>query len=240
VARFVYIDETGSDGTATNRQPFLMLVAAIVDESMVRPLSEGLHDVAEKHLGWPVPKDLEFHGYEIWQGMGRWAGKTPDERIAAYEDALALLDACDITVAFSSIDKAKLHANYGGAADGNAYVLALQFLLEKIDMNLGSSLKVLVADELKEQQLRAVKMVADLQTWAHGGVVPGKKLKTIIDSLHYVSSHASPGVQMADLIAYVLQRWRTPEKHPNAQAALDRFGQMVRDHTRTYRSPWPS
>jgi hypothetical protein len=34
-----------------------------------------------------------------------------------------------------------------------------------------------------------MKMVADMQEWG-GGEVPGRKLETIIDSLHFVSSHA--------------------------------------------------
>lgn len=37
MARFVYIDETGSVGTGGKRQPYLTLVAAIVDESTVQP-----------------------------------------------------------------------------------------------------------------------------------------------------------------------------------------------------------
>ena len=44
----------------------------------------------------------------------------------------------------------------------NAYRLALQFLLEKIDM-LDRQNRIVVADEAKEQQLRAIKMVADMQ-----------------------------------------------------------------------------
>lgn len=235
--QFVYIDETGSTGPGGAKQPFLTLVAAIVREDRVQPLADGLDQVAWKHLQW-LPADLEFHGHEIWGGQKHWEGKTYDELIAAYEDAIALLDSCDVDVAYSSIDKARLTARYAGAADKNAYLLALQFLLEKVD-SFTSGLKVLVADEAKEHQLRAIRMVRDLQKWG-GGEVPGRQLKTVIDSLHFVSSHASPGVQMADLVAYVLQRKRRGEKHPNAQAALDRMYYAVQARTRTWREPWPS
>ncbi len=237
MARFVYIDESGSTGRGAKKQPFLIVVAAIVDEEMVQPLSKGLRHVAFKHLGW-LPADFEFHGSEVWGGSKYWAGKSPAELIAAYEAALALLDACDVDIAYSSIDKARLHDRYDGAADANAYRLALQFLLEKVD-RLGATRKVLVADEAKEQELRAVGMVADMQEWG-GGEVPGRQLETIIDSLHFVSSHASPGVQMADLVAYVLQRCHRTEQHPDAQAAIDRLRQVIRNHTRTYRQPWPT
>jgi hypothetical protein len=238
MAQLVYIDETGSVGTGGKRQPYLTLVAAIVDETMVQPLYQGLRKVAWDHLGW-VPADLEFHGNEIWSGSKHWKGKAPSELIAAYEAAMALLDACDIDIAHSSIDKARLTARHGGAADDNAYRLALQFLLEKVD-SLGPAKKVLVADEAKEQELHAVTMVADMQDWGGGGEVPGRQLKTIIDSLHFVSSHASAGVQMADLVAYVIQRRRRNEHHQDAQAAINRMSVTVDNHTRTWREPWPA
>lgn len=237
MAKFVYIDETGSSGRAAKRQPYLTVVAAIVDETMVQPLSYGLRDVAWKHLGW-VPAGLEFHGHEMWGGSGYWTGKTYDELIAAYEAAIAMLDACDIDIAHASIDKAGLHARHNGDADANAYRLALQFLLEKVDAH-GSSLKVVVADEAKEREVRAVKMFKGMQDWSRGGEVRGRQLKTIVDSLHFVSSHDSARVQMADLIAFVLQRRRCREAHPNAQAAMDRLSSLVNAHTRTWREPWP-
>ena len=58
---------------------------------------------------------------------------------------------CDIDIADVSINKARLHERYGGAVDDNVYRLALQFLLEKVDV-YGSDRKVVVADEAKEQE----------------------------------------------------------------------------------------
>lgn len=238
MAQFIYIDETGSVGNGSAQQPYLTLVAVLVHEDKVRPLAAGLRAVAFNHLGW-LPDDFEFHGYEIWGGAGWRSGKQPPDRITAYEATMALLDELNLSVAHSSIDKARLHARYGGAADANAYRLALQFLLEKVDL-LGSDNKILVADEAKEEQLRAVKMVADLQQWG-GGEVPGRALRTVIDSMHFVRSHASPGVQLADLVAYVLQRERRMrEGHPDAEAAIRRLADVVNNHTVTWREPWPA
>jgi hypothetical protein len=235
MARFVYIDETGTGG----RQPYLYVVAAVVDEGQVQPLAREMRRVAQHHLGW-LPLDFEFHGRHIWGGTDHWTGKTPPELIAAYADAIEILNTCDIDIAYASIDKAALHVRHNGAADANAYRLALQFLLEKIDANLGATRKVLVADEAHEQELDAIKMVADMQQWGTGEV-PSRPLATIIDSLHFVRSHASPGVQMADLTAYVIQRRRmTPtELHPDAEAAMARMRMLVADHTRTWRETWP-
>jgi hypothetical protein len=232
MARFVYIDESGTNSS----QPILTLAAVLVDEGMVQPLGEYMRRIAFDHLGW-LPTDFEFHGRDVWHGIGYWNGRTYGQLIDTYEAALALLNTCDINVSHASIDKQKLAARYGGAADANAYRLALQFLLEKVD-GLAMGRKVLIADEAKEHQLRAVKMVADMQEWG-GGVVPGRKLTTVIDSLHYVSSRASPGVQMADLVAFILQRRRLREGHPDAQAALERLASAIDYSTATWREVWP-
>lgn len=83
-------------------------------------------------------------------------------------------------------------------------------------------------------------MVSDLQDWG-GGEVPGAKLKTVIDSMHCVSSHASPGVQLADIVAYALQRkWNAWDSHPRAKAAIDRITMVINNHTHTWRQPWPT
>jgi hypothetical protein len=170
MARFVYIDETGTSG----KQRFLTIAAVLVDEEMVQPLAGGLRQVAMSHLGW-MPIDFEFHGKKLWQGAGHWAGKHPAELIAAYEAALGLLDKYNISIAHATIDKPALHDRHEGAADANAYRLALQFLLEKVD-RLSIERKVVVADDAKEQELRALKMVADMQEWG-GGEVPKGNLR---------------------------------------------------------------
>jgi len=84
-----------------------------------------------------------------------------------------------------------------------------------------------------------VKMVADLQSMGLGEV-PGRQLTTVIDSLHFVRSHASPGVQMADMVSFILQRSRrNQEGHPNALAALQRIRSAIDLRTATWREAWP-
>lgn len=238
VAYLVYIDETGSVSKGAKKQPLLTLAAVLVHEDQVQPLADAFQRLAWKHLEW-LPAGFEVHGNEIWNGTSHWKGKTPTELIAVYEDAISVLNELELDVSYASIHKQRLTARYNGGADDNAYLLALQFLLEKIDRRYTAN-KILIADEQKEHQLRAVKMVGDLQDWG-GGEVPGTKLKTVIDSMHFVSSHASPGVQLADIVAYALQRkWNAWDSHPEAKAAIGRITMVINDHTHTWREPWPT
>lgn len=238
MSTFVYIDETGQVGTSFEKQPLLQLAAVLVPEEHVMPLADRLRSLADDHLDG-FPKDFEWHGQELWHGNGPWEGLSPPERLDAYADAIELLEEFDFSVAHSTIDKPKLHERHSGRADENAYRLALQFLLEKLDSKVGG-LKVIVADETKEEQVYAEKMLMEMQQWQWGGEVSGKQLKTIIDSLHFVRSEASPGVQLADLVAYLLQRSRRGANHPNAQEALDSMMKTVREQLVTWREPWPT
>lgn len=240
MAQLVYIDETGSNGSrGAKSQPLLTLVAVIVPEDKVMPLAQELMGLARKHLGRRLP-GVEFHGYEIWHGEGHWSGREPAVLLSALEDAIGLLDVLDLDVAHASIDKAKLRAKYAGTADGNAYRLALQFLVEKIDALRPRENRVLIADEAKHEETQAVKMVADLQVLGMGQV-PGKQLTTVIDCLHYVDSASSAGVQLADMVAFVLQRDQRPSQgHPDADAAIGRMRDVIWAHTRTWREAWPA
>ena len=141
---------------------------------------------------------------------------------------------------YSTIDKAALHDKYNGNWDDDAYLLALQFLLEKLDRwRTGQALRVLIADESKQQQLKAIKLVKDMQRWSTG-IVPGRQLVSIIDSMHFVDSTHSPGVQLADMVAFAIQRSRRPtQPHPDCQTSLKRMREIIGTHTPTWRDVWP-
>lgn len=240
VAELVYLDETGSVGKGANKQRYLTLVAAAVSEESVQPLADRMRKIAADHLGAPVPLHFEFHAVDIWNNKGVWSGKTAPELLAVMEEVIGLLVELDISVFHSTIDKPALHAKYAGAFDQNAYILALQFLAEKLDGYRTTQVRrILIADEAKEQQLRAVNLVRDMQQWA-SGEVPGRQLKSIIDSIHFVESKNSPGVQLADMVAFVIHRFRMgSQPHPNIEAAIGRMRSVIDDQTRRWRGAWP-
>jgi hypothetical protein len=239
VVSLVYIDETGSVGKGARSQPLLTVAAAIVNEKHVQLLRESMHDIAMKHLGW-VPADLEFHGSVLWNAADHWSKMEPPQLLSVYKDVINLLEVHDIDVSYASIDKARLHSKYDGLHDKNAYLLALQYMLEKIDRCYPYTLKILIADEQKEYQLRAMKMAKDMQIDGLGEV-PSFPIKTVIDSIHFVDSAQSPGIQMADMVAYLLQRsWSHRDKHPDVVAAIAEMHQTIGNRTHTYRDTWPS
>lgn len=162
----------------------------------VRTELERIVPCAPDAAGFPA--DLEFHGSVLWNAGDHWSKMEPRELLAVYKDVIDLLEVHDVDVSHASIGRTRLHAMYDGGADKNAYLLALQFMFEKIDRCYPGTLKILIADEQKEHQLRAMKMVKDMQIYGLGEV-PGFPIKTIIDSIHFVDSAQSPGIQMVDI-----------------------------------------
>ena len=88
----------------------MTLVGVMVMEDKVQPLSNAFERLAMNHLGWR-PADLELHGHEIWAGSGHWKGKSPTELIAAYEQAISVLNDLEI----GGIVKTWCATNVGGA-----------------------------------------------------------------------------------------------------------------------------
>ena len=240
MATLVYVDETGASGTKdAKKQPLLTCAAVLVEEEKVQPLAKAMEEVAWAHLGW-LPADLEFHGYEIWSRTGYWKDKSYDGLIAVYERLIDIVPTLDLDLACSSIHKERLHARYDGAADHNAYPLALQFLLEKVD-RVNSTRKIVVADEAKEHEFKVTRMMKGMQRHFGGGEVPGEALRNVIDTLHFVRSHDSLGVQLADLVAFVIQRHAGGfDTHDNARGAIRRLHDVVWERMVTWREPWPA
>jgi Protein of unknown function (DUF3800) len=238
MARFIYIDETGSDGYLSQLHPILRVVGVIVDESQVQLLGSLMQNLAQQSLG-SLPDDFEFHGSDLWGGGSFWMGLSRETRLTLYESVIGILSTTDSWIAHSNINKLKLHQKYNGEVDQGAYRLGLQFLLEKVDLNSGGYRQIVVADELQEQVLLSRRMFKALQS--HGwGEVPGRNIKSIIDSLHFIRSEESAGVQMADMVAFVIQRALSGrDQHPNTASSMKRMYGLIESRTKTYRDIWP-
>lgn len=238
MAELVYIDETGSVGKGAKKQPLLRLAAVVVPEEAVSSLASKMNELVMNHLGWR-PADFEWHAFDLWNARGYWEEHEPPQLLAAFEAVIALLDELDIKVVHSAIHKQALHDKYQGEFDSSAYLLALQFMLEKIENWKTGKLRLVIADEAKEHQTRAVRLLRDMQNWGLAAV-PGVKIESIVDSMHYVDSKDSPGVQLADFVAFVIHRASLPsQNHPDADAAVVRMRTAVNMATVTWREAWP-
>lgn len=243
-----YLDESGNTGRRLDDpdQPIHWLVAVLVPEDKVLPLAHAVEALLSvRRSDGLLP---ELHGSELFGGNGDWRGVSPEDRINIYQGALELLRDHDCVVAHSSIDKAKLTPSTAGRT--TPHLLALQFLIEKLDAFLVSQSDplrqraLLVADETNEHEAYAIGMVAGMQA-SGTGIVHGRIIGRVIDTVHFVKSDVNRGVQLADLVAYGLNRiTRSAPKGAllsrGDTALRDMFDAHVWPLVRTYRQRWPS
>ena len=130
---------------------------------------------------------------------------------------------------------------------------ALQFLTEKLELWLRNQTQVLsqrallVADENHEQEQYSFDLISDMQ--ATGGPIGSSlgintQLDHIVDSIYFTPSERSRGIQLADLVAYILNRRYRNRRTPGNQRSDSAVDDLVRDHVipqrRAYRVLWPS
>ncbi len=241
-----YVDESGNTGRRLDDpdQPIHWLVAVMIPEDHVLSLAADLDAVVSRAC--PNHPTAELHGAQLFGGEEHWRGVSPDQRVEAYEEALALLATHEASIAHSSINKAGLWSSSSQAT--TPHLLALQFLVERLDGFVGRqadplrSRALLVADETAEHETYSIGLVAGLQT--HGvGVVAGRRVENIVDTVHFVRSKDNRGVQLADLVAYALNRTRRRrgQTHlsPGDQALIRMFDAHVGPRIVTYRETWP-
>ncbi|MDO5533566.1 MAG: DUF3800 domain-containing protein [Propionibacteriaceae bacterium] len=242
-----FIDESGNTGRKLDDpdQPVHWMAAVLVPEDKAMALSLGLDGIVSGIPG--VSPAAEIHGAALFRGIDEWADVPPGERVAVYEAALALLSSHDCVVAHASIAKKYLAGSSSPAT--SPHVMAFQFLIEKLDQYVAKQNDVLrqrlllIADETDEHEAFQLDLVSGMQRGT-AGVGRGGSITRILDTVHFVDSRRSRGIQLADLVVYALNRSRRIRAKTNPslgdKALLSMSERYIFPYVRTYRSTWPS
>lgn len=241
-----YLDESGNTGMRLDDpdQPIHFLAAVMVREDCVREMADRLDALADAA---PTSEPLvEYHGDQLFHGSGPWQGTPPHLRISEYSKALAVMSEVEAGVAHASINKPLL------AGGQNPHLLALQFLTEKIERFLRgrvdelSQRALLVADHNHEHDQYAFDLIQRMQT--EGGPIGEHRglnvpLDHIVDGVYFAHSERSRGIQLADLVAFVLnrsERIRRSPGNPRSDSAIRTLRQEhISPQLRTWRELWP-
>lgn len=242
-----YLDESGNTGKRLDDpdQPIHLLAAVMVREDRVREMADRLDALADAA---PTNEPLvEYHGDQLFHGSGPWQGTPPHLRIHEYSKALSVMSEVDAGVAHASINKPLL------IGDQNPHLLALQFLTEKIERLLRSQADglsrraLLVADHSHEHDQYAFDLIQRMQTG--GGPIGGNRglnvsLDHIVDGVYFAHSERSRGIQLADLVAFVLNRSERIKRSLGDRPSDRAIRMLRREHIspqlRTWRQLWPS
>jgi hypothetical protein len=215
--KLIYMDESGHTGTDKNAdQPLHYLAAVCIDEQKVRAVEREIQTIAFTALGAVANNtDFEFKGHGLRSGKGRYfTGLPTAKRIELVAELLALLKKHDIRVIWAAVDKAKSLAKL------HPQQLCFLLVVERVEQWLRKqdiaggplTLGLLVADEFDELEQR---LIDDLNRYKDNCVDFGFKLKPVervIDLVHFVRSFNNPLIQLADLVAYFLNRGNPTRK----------------------------
>lgn len=205
-----YVDESGDPGPKGSSH--LVLTGAAIFEGKWRSLRQDLERVV---LGyWPQgSRPTEIHLAELRSGKNAFRSLTRDQRTQLESDLCTLateLLATELRVFTVIADKATWFTKNQGKRGDDLYVEMFEQLSSRFDMFLrrrhaeGSPSKgIIIADPHKDQLSRALRsQYAAAQL--HGN--RWSSIYNLIETIFFLDSHESPGLQMSDLFSYAV--WR--------------------------------
>lgn len=215
--RLFYIDESGNTGNSLDMsQPIHWLVAIGVTPRAVKMIEAEMLSLAVDYFPQRARRpDFEFHGSDLFSGRNECKGISPIDRIKIYSELTQLLERYNCAVFVRGIDKQL----YQQRAINNNYPiehphkLASMYLFERIDewvemqqvVGRETIYGLLIADEQKEVHRDIVENFA---YWRDRGTrgYRAHNIRFLIDTVHYVPSHDSWLIQLADCIAFLRNR----------------------------------
>lgn len=244
-----FVDETGNTGSKLDdpAQPVHTLVAVMVPEDRAIGLSRAMDQIVREalHDEWPPSKLPELKGKELFARTGPWHGYSIEEVNDLYAKVVALLDEFGCEVAYARIRKQYLR-EWFTSREVKPQVIALQFLAERMNDYFGGQRDplrqrgLIIADETTEHEEFSIALIADMQQFG-GPVGSHKPLEHIVDTPHFVRSIDNRGVQMADLVAFVLNRTALMERPPSRSGDVfvqGLFDGVIGNRIRKYKV-WP-
>ncbi|MBI2803641.1 MAG: DUF3800 domain-containing protein [Planctomycetes bacterium] len=206
----LYVDESGDPGR--HGSSHLILAGAALFEGKWLPLEKDLRMLIDRFFPVP-PKPTEIHLAELRQGRGVFRSLTKGERTALLNEfcqvATNLIET-ELTCFAVIADKAHWFASNGGKTGDDLYAEMFEDLSSRFDLYLrrryaegAPSKGIIIADPHKASLCEALKSQQRLfQRQGHRW----DALHNLIETVFFLDSHESPGLQLADLTSYAV--WR--------------------------------
>lgn len=225
-----YVDES------YDRQKY-WIAALVVPDRVARPLTDDLDNIVRAAAGSysGVSVDAELHGHALFHGQDDWAALAgmARARIGVYREVFDAIAAHDVRILIRGVNVLQLKQRY--AAPDHPHAVVLAHLLERIDEHAASpdvdEYALVIADEVDD----AAEYRRDLWDFQRRGTVGwrARQITRIVDTMHFVPSHASRLVQAADLVAYLHRRIASgADRDERARLANEAIWAKIQDRVR--------
>ncbi|HEX3658119.1 MAG TPA: DUF3800 domain-containing protein [Pirellulales bacterium] len=206
----LYVDESGDPGPSGSR--FLILGAAALFEGKWLPLERDLRALIDKFF--PVdPKPLEIHLAELRKGKKEYRRLNPAQRISLIDEFCQLaLNLLSIELVMFTViaDKPHWFASNPGKTGDDLYAEMFEDLSSRFDLFLrrryaenSPNKGIIIADPHKPSLSEALRTNQRIyQRKGHRWDL----LYNLVETVFFLASNDSPGIQLADLASHGV--WR--------------------------------
>jgi hypothetical protein len=181
----------------------------------------------------PMPK-TELHAKDIFHGKGNCKGKSIQERLDILSQLGVITMDADNAGALGRIYARIIPANMVVTSNNPAEV-AFMYFIEQVDefLEKREAAAIVIGDY---DNTTSTKSVADLAFFKSHQTHyrPGKKIKRIVDCVHYVQSHHSRLIQIADHFMWSTQMAYAPH---NERYMRKKYQQILNEQKLPY-TPW--
>jgi hypothetical protein len=216
IVYLLYLDDAGVTGTnlSDRQQPYHVLTAVPIRETTWCDVEKLLLDLANKRVPRSEQPKFEFHAQDIFNGSGGIFKKnrafwTPQRRFELFEEFLKVIADCKLPIIYAAVHKRRLRDQYN--TPYNPRDLAFLLCAERVErwfcQDAPDEKGMFIADETSASGKAALRK--SLRQYRRIPIPLGirnEKLEHVIETIHFVDSRESLGVQIADACSYLIKR----------------------------------
>jgi hypothetical protein len=209
-----YVDESGDPGK--NGSEYLLLGAVAIFEGRWRYVREDLDKLILHFFPPPGTRPPEIHLADLRRGKGAYRGMSPAQKAAIISDLCQVAAnnlPSELRMFTVIAHKPTWFAANPGKTGEDLYSDLFEDLSSRFDLFLrhrnaegAPSKGIIIADPHKPDLSKALK--AKHGTFQQSGTRWGR-VYNLIETVFFLPSHESPGLQLADLCAYGVWRLLT-------------------------------
>jgi Protein of unknown function (DUF3800) len=227
----IFFDGTGNTGAQLDHPTNTIhyLVGLAIPSNRARALEDDVTAVLTgRFAGACRAQGFECKGSDMYRGEGPCTHMRPADRVALYEEMVSLLDRHRVSVIWQGIDKPALAARY--ARPMHPHKLAFLYFAESVErfLRAKNSYGLMISDEEKSVEQQVIEDLPRYKELGTGFGYQPLDLTKIVDNVHWVKSHNSRLLQLADNCTFLCQRYRRDMHKTTLQAqAVQRLWGIV-------------
>jgi hypothetical protein len=183
----------------------------------------------ERHIKNRLADEFEIHAVDMFHGHEVYEGVTKQLRMEMMDATATLIAKHHPQVICVVLDKKKHIERYGDKAwppDSWSFAVLSDAFDEHLRKSCENEPGMFIADTGGTDAATARRSLKRFQT--RGTPWFNNKCERVVESIHFVPSHTSAGVQLADFVVYLIRHWIERGDSKETRPMLARIGKACR------------